>query len=225
MADHAQLVLPGGTVTFLLTDVESSTRLWHERREEMGAAIERHYAILDVAIASAGGVRPVEQGEGDSVVAAFSRAADAARAALEAQVALSAELPWLKVRMAIHTGDAQFRDQANYMGRSIIRCARLRSCAHGGQILVSETTASLLADALPDKASLVDLGVSRLRDLHRPEQVWQLSHPSVGSVFPALRSLDATPHNLPRPLTSFIGQHCQTVDVMGEPPPRIGVES
>ena len=213
MASDAQLVLPGGTVTFLLTDVEASTRLWQERPDEMGPAIARHYEILDVAISSAGGIRPVEQGEGDSVVGAFSRAAEAVRAALDAQILLSAELPWLKVRMAVHTGDAQFRDEGNYVGRSIIRCARLRSCAHGGQILVSETTAPLLADALPDDAFLVDLGASRLRDLHRSEQVWQLAHPALGSVFPALRSLDSAPHNLPRPLTSFIGRDAERVTV------------
>ena len=213
MADRPLLALPGGTVTFLLTDVEASTRLWQERPGEMGPAIERHYEILDAAIASAGGVRPVEQGEGDSVVGAFSRAGDAIRAALDAQVVLLAEIPWLKVRMAIHTGVAQFRDQGNYVGRSIIRCARLRSCAHGGQVLVSETAAPLLADALPDEASLVDLGVSRLRDLNRSEQVWQLSHPALSSVFPALRSLDSVPHNLPRPLTSFIGRDAERVDV------------
>ena len=213
MADRPLLALPGGTVTFLLTDVEASTRLWQERPGEMGPAIERHYEILDAAIASAGGVRPVEQGEGDSVVGAFSQAGDAIRAALDAQVVLSAELPWLKVRMAIHTGVAQFRDQGNYVGRSIIRCARLRSCAHGGQVLVSETAAPLLADALPDDASLVDLGVSRLRDLNRSEQVWQLSRPALSAVFPALRSLDSVPHNLPRPLTSFIGRDAERVIV------------
>ncbi len=113
----------------------------------MAAAVARHYAVLDEAIASQGGVRPVEQGEGDSVVGAFARAADALRAAVEAQRSLTAELPWLRVRMAVHTGEAQLRDEGNYVGRTIIRCARLRACAHGGQIVVSEATAALLADS------------------------------------------------------------------------------
>lgn len=106
---RSNAVVPGGTVTFLLTDVEGSTRLWQERAEAMGPAIAQHYAILDDAITAAGGVRPVEQGEGDSVVGAFSRAGAAVAAAVSAQVRLSEELPWLTVRMAIHTGEAQLR--------------------------------------------------------------------------------------------------------------------
>ena len=129
--------LPAGTVTFLLTDVESSTRLWEERPEEMPAAIARHYELLDDAAAVYGGVRPVEQGEGDSTVVAFARAGDAVRAAVDSQRALAGELPWVRVRMAVHTGEAQLRDEGNYVGRAIIRCARLRSCAHGGQIVLS----------------------------------------------------------------------------------------
>ena len=111
----------------------------------------RHYEILDEAIALHGGVRPVEQGEGDSIVAAFSRASDAVAAAVTAQRMLQAE-PWpggveLAVRMAVHTGEAQLRDEGNYFGLSVIRCARLRSCGHGGQVLVSNVTAGLVADA------------------------------------------------------------------------------
>jgi predicted ATPase/class 3 adenylate cyclase len=199
-------VLPAGTVTFLLTDVEGSTRLWHDRADDMPAAIARHYELLDAAIIARGGVRPVEQGEGDSVVGAFARATDALAAAAEAQLALTAELPWLPVRMAIHTGDAQLRDEGNYVGRTIIRCARLRACGHGGQILVSETTAALAGDSAPDGVTFLDLGSARLRDLSRAERVWQLAHRDLPSSFPALRSLDAAPHNLPTPLTSFIGR-------------------
>ena len=205
MAD-AGFALPGGTVTFLLTDVEGSTRLWHERPGEMGAAIGRHYEILDAAVSAANGVRPVEQGEGDSVVAAFTRAGDAVVAALDAQQRLSDELPWLGVRMAIHTGEAELRDEGNYVGRTIIRGARLRECGHGGQILVSETSAPLVRDALPDSATLTDLGAARLRDLARSEVVWQLAQAGLRSEFPPLRSLDTTPHNLPVPLTSFVGR-------------------
>ena len=209
-----QFLLPAGTVTFLLTDVEGSSRLWEERPADMGAAIARHYDLLDDAIAAHGGVRPVEQGEGDSVVAAFARAGDAVRAAVQAQRALTAELPWLRVRMAVHTGEAQLRDEGNYVGRAIIRCARLRACAHGGQILLSTSAAALVADD-PGDAELVDLGTVRLRDLSRPERVWQVTAPGLRSEFPPLRSLDAVPHNLPAVLTSFIGREQELATVTG----------
>ena len=99
--------------------------------------------------------------------------------------------------MAVHTGEAQLRDEGNYVGRAIIRCARLRACAHGGQILLSTSAAALVADD-PGDAELVDLGTVRLRDLSRPERVWQVMAPGLPSGFPPLRSLDAVPHNLPR---------------------------
>ena len=118
---------------------------------------------------------------------------------------MTAELPWLRVRMAVHTGEAQLRDEGNYVGRTIIRCARLRACAHGGQIVVSEATAALLADST-GAARLVDLGTVRLRDLSRPERVWQVVADGLAASFPPLRSLDAAPHNLPAPRTSFIGR-------------------
>jgi predicted ATPase/class 3 adenylate cyclase/DNA-binding CsgD family transcriptional regulator len=207
-------VLPAGTVTFLLTDVEGSTRLWHDRAADMPAAIARHYAIIDEAIGAHGGVRPVEQGEGDSVVGAFARVSDAIAAAVQAQQQLLGELEWLPVRMAIHTGDAQLRDEGNYVGRTIIRCARLRACGHGRQILVSETSAALAGDSAPDGVSLVDLGSARLRDLGRAERVWQLAHADLPLEFPALRSLDAAPHNLPTPMTSFIGRDAELLAVI-----------
>jgi len=121
-------VVPTGTATFLLTDVEGSTRLWEARHAEMGRAVARHDEILDDAVAATGGVRPVEQGEGDSALAALSTAADAVRAALDAQRQLRAELEWLPVRMAVHTGDAELRGEGNHVGQAIIRGARLRSC-------------------------------------------------------------------------------------------------
>ena len=135
--------LPAGTVTFLLTDVEGSTSAWEAAPTLMVAAIARHYEILDVAIAAHGGVRPQEQGEGDSVVGAFGRASDALKAAVDAQRSFAVE-QWpdglagpLRVRMAIHTGEAQKRNEANYVGQAIIRTARLRAIAHGEQVLLS----------------------------------------------------------------------------------------
>ena len=137
-----------------------------------------HYEILDEAVAADGGVRPQEQGEGDSIVAAFSRASDAVLAAVDAQRAFTTE-PWpdglvtpLRVRMAIHTGEAQLRDEGNYVGQAIIRTARLRAIAHGGQVLVSQAARDLVIDQLGDRVELLDLHTHRLKDLARPEHVW-----------------------------------------------------
>jgi predicted ATPase/class 3 adenylate cyclase/DNA-binding CsgD family transcriptional regulator len=209
--------VPAGTVTFLLTDVEGSTRLWEHAPSAMPQAIARHYEILDEAIARHGGVRPVEQGEGDSVVAAFTRARDAVAAALDVQRALVAE-DWpagaeLRVRMALHTGDAQLRDEGNYFGGAVNRCARLRAVAHGGQVLLSGATAELVADHLPAGAELVNLGVHRLRDLGRAERVFALGHPDLPGGVPPPRSLDQLPNNLPIQLTSFVGRGRELVEL------------
>jgi predicted ATPase/class 3 adenylate cyclase/DNA-binding CsgD family transcriptional regulator len=210
-------LLPTGTVTFLLTDVEGSSRRWERAPDAMAAAIARHYELLEEATTAHGGVRPVEQGEGDSVVGAFSRASDALAAALEAQRRLQSE-PWpkeaeLRVRMAVHTGEAQLRDEGNYFGRTVIRCARLRAIGHGAQVLVSDATAALVADRLPPETGLVELGVHRLKDLGRPERVWQLVHPDIETSFPPLRSMDAFRHNLPAQLTPLIGREHEIGEV------------
>lgn len=210
--------LPVGTVTFLLTDIEASTKGWEAAPKTMGGAVARHYELLDEAITAHNGVRPVEQGEGDSVVGAFARASDALAAALDAQRALAAE-PWpdgtaLRVRMAIHTGEAEMRGEGNYFGPAVIRCARLRAIAHGGQVLVSAATAEMVADHLPDGASLTDLGSHRLKDLGRPERVFEVSHPELGSDFGALRSLDALPNNLPVQLNTFVGRRAELAELV-----------
>jgi predicted ATPase/class 3 adenylate cyclase/DNA-binding CsgD family transcriptional regulator len=202
-------VMPVGTVTFLLTDIEGSTRRWEAEPQVMGPAVARHYEILDEVAAAHGGVRPQEQGEGDSVVVAFSRARDAIGAAVAVSEAFAAEA-WpttepVRVRMAVHTGDAQLRDSANYFGQTIIRTARIRAVGHGGQILVSGATRDLVVDGLDAHLMLVDLGEHRLKDLGRPERIWQLDRGSAAA-FPALRSLDAHPNNLPVQLTTFIGR-------------------
>jgi predicted ATPase/class 3 adenylate cyclase/DNA-binding CsgD family transcriptional regulator len=202
--------LPAGTVTFLLSDIEGSTRLWEAHPEEMAEAVPGHYALLAEAVGDHGGVRPIEQGEGDSVVAAFSRASDAVAAALDAQCALAAaEWPGgvrLRVRIALHTADAQLRDEGNYFGIALSRCARLRGIAHGGQTLLSRAVHDLVLDRLPEGAELLDLGSHRLRDLGRPEHVFLLNHPDLPGDASPLRSLDALPNNLPEQLTSFIGR-------------------
>ncbi len=202
--------LPTGVVTFLLSDVEGSTRLWEGAEALMRAAVARHYDLLDAAIALHGGVRPIEQGEGDSVVGAFIRPSDAVAAALDIQRAFAEEL-WpegaaLRVRVALHTGEAQLRGDDYYVGRAVIRCARLRAVAHGGQTILASATRDLVADRLPDGAALRDLGSHRLKDLGQPERVWQLCHPDLVNEFPPLRSLDAVANNLPAQLTSFVGR-------------------
>jgi predicted ATPase/class 3 adenylate cyclase len=216
-AEEQTFALPTGTVTFLLSDVEGSTRRWEEAPKAMAVAIPRHYELLDDAIVGHGGVRPVEQGEGDSVVGAFSRASDAVAAAVSAQQAFASE-PWpegaeLRVRMAVHTGEAQLRDDGYYLGQTLNRCARVRAAGHGGQVLVSAATAALVADRLPVDATIVDLGLHRLRDLGRPEHIGQLVHPDLASEFPLLRSLDAFRHNLPVQLTPLVGRGREIIEV------------
>jgi predicted ATPase/class 3 adenylate cyclase/DNA-binding CsgD family transcriptional regulator len=211
--------LPAGTVTFLLTDIEGSTRLWEAHPELMAEAVPVHYALLADAVGRHGGVRPVEQGEGDSVVAAFSRASDAVSAALAAQRAL-AEVEWpegleLHVRIALHTAEAQLRDEGNYFGVALSRCARLRAIARGGQTLLSRAAQNLVLDRLPAGAALVDLGSHRLRDLGRPEHVFLLSHPELPEDSRPPRSLDALPNNLPEQLTSFVGRERELQEIGG----------
>jgi predicted ATPase/class 3 adenylate cyclase/DNA-binding CsgD family transcriptional regulator len=206
----AQLHLPAGTVTFLLTDIEGSTALWESEPAAMAEAVARHYQLIDEAVSAAGGARPVEQGEGDSAVAAFGRPSDAVSAAVVLQRALSVEA-WptsrpLRVRMAIHTGEARFRDVGNYMGEAIIRTARLRAVAHGGQVLLSAPAHAVAVDRVGEQFAFRDLGVHRLKDLARPEQIFQLCGDGLPSEFPELTSLDRYPNNLPVQLSPFIGR-------------------
>jgi predicted ATPase/class 3 adenylate cyclase/DNA-binding CsgD family transcriptional regulator len=205
----AAFTLPVGTVTLLLADIEGSVRLWESDRRRMTAAVGRFNEIVTDEVGRHGGVRPVEQGEGDSFVAAFPRASDALACAIAIQLAMDE----LKVRMALHTGDVQLRDSGNYVGSAINRCARLRALAHGGQVLLSRTTHDLVAEAAPDGVTFRDLGTHRLRDLARAEHVFQLAHPDLETDFPPLRSLDLTPNNLPAQLTSFVGRTHELAEV------------
>jgi predicted ATPase/class 3 adenylate cyclase/DNA-binding CsgD family transcriptional regulator len=209
--------LPAGTVTFLLADIEGSVRLWEKDRAAMTSAVTRLDGLLDREVKRNQGVRPVQQGEGDSFVVAFARATDAASCALALQRGIADE-PWLakldlRVRMALHTGDAQLRDEGNYVGNAINRAGRLRSLAHGGQILVSPTTFELVTDGLPEGAGLRDLGLQQIRDLARPVRVYQLTHADLDDSFPPLRSLEVLTQHLPRPLTAFIGREPELRDV------------
>src|SRR5277367_1680705 len=154
-------LLPTGTVTLLLADVEGSTRLWETQAEVMAAAIARFNQVVCEVIAAHDGVRPVEQGEGDSFVAAFARASDAVAAALEMQ---RAPLAPIRLRIGVHTGEVQLRDEGNYAGPTINRTARLRDLGHGGQTVLSGVTEALVVDRLPADAWLTDLGTHGLRD-------------------------------------------------------------
>jgi predicted ATPase/class 3 adenylate cyclase/DNA-binding CsgD family transcriptional regulator len=202
--------LPVGTVTLLLADVEGSTRLWESEPDAMTAALARLDHCVEATVAAHGGVRPVEQGEGDSFVVAFSRASDAVACALDLQRAPLAPV-WL--RIGLHTGEVQLRDEHNYMGPAMNRAARIRDLAHGGQTVLSGATQDLVIDCLPNSVWLVDLGSHRLRDLARPERVVQLCHPDVPIEFPPLRSLDTFTHNLSAQLTRFIGREAEITEV------------
>lgn len=181
--------IPSGTVTFLFTDVEGSTRRWEEHRDTMKDAMERHDLIVRTLIESDGGA--VFTTAGDEFCSAFSSPHHALAAAFGIQVALQGE-EWgdvapFRVRMALHTGIADERD-GDYFGPPLNRCARLLSIGHGGQILVSSTAAQLLFADLPVGVELDDLGAHELKDLDRPEHVFQVVHPDLESDFPALRS-------------------------------------
>ncbi len=208
--------LPTGTVTFLFSDLEGSTRLWEEREEVMPDALARHEALAAEIFTRHAGVLVKSRGEGDSCFAVFDEASDAILAACAFQQALISE-PWpvgvaLRARIALHTGDAE-PIGGDYLGPPVNRCARLRGVAHGGQIVLSEATAQLVRDTLPAPFSLVDLREHRLRDLTRPERIYQLTHPSLPADFPPLVTQDVPVHNLPQPLTSFVGRAREKADV------------
>jgi len=201
--------IPSGTVTLLFSDIEGSTFLWENAPEEMAVALERHDHVMRHAMDANGGY--VFKTVGDAFCVAFSTAHDALRAALESQRSLASE-PWppdalINARMALHTGICQERD-GDYFGPAVNRTARLMGIAHGGQVIVSGVTAELLSDFPPDEGMLRDLGQHRLRDLGRPEHVWQLQSPSLREEFPSLKSLDnpELPNNLPELLSSFVGR-------------------
>ena len=199
--------LPTGTVTLLLADVEGSTRLWETQPDEMAVAVARLDQVLSDVVAAHDGVRPVEQGEGDSFVIAFARASDAVACALDLQ---RAPLAPIRLRIGINTGEVRLRDEGNYIGPTINRTARLRDLAHGGQTVLSGATEPMVVDQLPPDVSLTDLGTHPLRDLPRPERVVQLCHPDLRNEFPPLRTAKAVvSHNLPVELTSFVGRQAE----------------
>ena len=205
---------PTGTVTFLFTDIEGSTRMWERSPQAMQVALARHDELLRLAIEEHGGY--VFKTVGDAFCCAFPTAPDALEAALDAQRLLLKER-WgesdpLRVRMALHMGAAEERD-GDYFGPPLNRVARLLSAAHGGQVLLSLPTHEMVRDQLPAGMSLADLGEHRLKDLFRPERVFQLVSLDLPSEFPPLRTLDTYRNNLPLQPTPLVGREEEVAEV------------
>jgi predicted ATPase/class 3 adenylate cyclase len=201
-------------LTFVFTDLESSTRLWEQFPEAMKRAVERHDAILRQAVEDSDG--RVVKLTGDGAMAVFSSAADGVRACLRAQQSLGGE-EWretgpLRVRMGLHTGEAQERG-GDFFGPPVNRASRIMAVAHGGQVLLSGHAAELVSGRLPAGAGLRDLGEHRLKDLFQPERIFQLVHPALGSEFPALATLSQRPNNLPTQASEFLGRQAQLASI------------
>ena len=200
-------LLPSGTVTFLFTDIEGSTRLWEAAPEAMRKAVARHDDVVRWVVEAHGGY--VFATGGDGFAAAFRRAGDALEASLRIQQQLIAE-SWpdaapIRVRIGLHSGEVEERG-GDYFGPAVNRAARVMAVAHGGQVLLSATTASIVRDLLPSEASLLDLGTHRLRDLSEPEALFQAAHPDLPPTFPPLRTMELSAGNLPTQRSSFIGR-------------------
>jgi predicted ATPase/class 3 adenylate cyclase len=207
--------LPSGTVTFLFTDIEGSTRRWEGHPAEMAVALARHDSIMREAIEGNGGY--IFKTIGDAFCAAFSIPHDALEAAIHAQNLLFAE-DWgeatgsVRVRMALHTGVAEERAR-DYFGQPVNRVARLLSAGHGGQTLLSNSTYDMVRDTLAQGVRVLDLGEHRLKDLTRPEHIFLAVAEGNGAQFPPLKTLDNRPNNLPRQTTAFIGREKEVGNV------------
>ena len=192
---------------FVFTDIEASTRLWEEHPVDMTGSLARHDEILTGTIEQAGG--RVLKTTGDGLIAVFDSVPDAVTATLDAQRALRAE-PWgaagpLRVRMGVHAGETEGRD-GDHFGPVMNRTARIMAAGHGGQVLLSAVAAGLVSGRMPAGASLLDLGIHRLKDLSLPEHLYQLVHRDIETEFAAPSTLDSRPHNLPLQSTEFLGR-------------------
>jgi predicted ATPase/class 3 adenylate cyclase len=206
-SEKAMADLPSGTVTFLFTDIEGSTRLLQQLGDKFASLLAEQQRLLGEAFETHNG--SVVHTQGDSFFVAFSSALDAVNAVVKSQRALAAH-PWtdgvsIRVRMGLHTGVAQI-SESDYVGIDVHRAARIATAAHGGQVLLSQTTYTLVESELPDGVRLRDLGKHRLKDLRQPKQLYQLVIPGLPADFPPLKSLELSPNNLPIQLTSFIGR-------------------
>src|SRR5438552_1810800 len=208
--------LPTGTVTFLFTDIEGSTRLLQELGGAYAAVRDEHARIVRAAIEEAGGVEVSTAG--DSFFAVFPSATGAVQAAVAAQRAFAAH-DWspastLRVRVGVHTGEG-VPGGDDYVGIDVHRAARIAAAAHGGQVILSGPTRSLIERSLPQDVSVRDLGQHRLKDLAEPEHLHDLVIRGLKSEFPPPRTLDARPTDLPVQLTSFVGRETEIAEVRG----------
>lgn len=206
--------IPSGTVTFLFSDIESSTRQWENHQEWMQQAFKRQETLMREAMACCGGY--VYKMIGDAFQVAFDTATDAVKAAIAAQRALESE-DWgeygpIRVRMALHTGVTEERGD-DYVGPALNRVARVLNAGYGGQVLVTQATYELVQDDLPHGVTLRDMGEHRLKDLVRAEHIYQLIAPGLQEHFPRLKTLSALPNNLPIQRTSFVGREKEMTEV------------
>ena len=213
------VALPEGEVTFVLTDIEGSTRLWEADATLASVAVARHDELIAAVVSDHGGLLLRWRGEGDSTFAVFTDPAAAVGAAVDVQRAMARE-PWpegasILVRIGVHTGQAELRD-GDYYGRVVNRAARLRAAGHGGQVLVSGVAAASAAGRLPEGVTLVHLGRHRLKDLAEPESIFQASHPELSSLPSSLAPiavLDEGRHNLPVAPTALVGRDREVAEV------------
>ncbi len=197
-----------GATTFLLTDVEGSTKRWEHDAAAMTDLLVEHDRVALALVTGAGGQLVKSKGEGDSTFSVFAEPAHAVAAA----IAMQQQLP-LPVRMAIHHGEAEARD-GDWFGPTVNRVARLRGVAHGRQVLLTSTAADLVRDCLPEHCSLRDLGTHRLKDIETTEQIWQLCAPDLQAEFPPVRTRSAELTNLPAELSSFVGRTSELAQVI-----------
>lgn len=211
---RASTPLPADSVTFVFTDIEGSTALWEHDSARMSQALAAHDVLARKAVEFRRG-RVVKM-TGDGVHAAFDQALDALAATVDLQQALAdpattCGVP-LRVRCGLHAGVVERRDN-DYFGSAVNRAARIMNAAHGGQVLLSEAVVDRVRETLPEAVSLLDLGKVRLKDLATPEHVYQVLHPHLRRDFPALRSLEAIPNNLPQQATRFIGRENELAEL------------
>jgi predicted ATPase/class 3 adenylate cyclase len=213
---HVREGLPSGTLTFLFTDIESSTQLWEQYPQKMSAVMARHDELIESVVIKHGGVIVRPRGEGDSRFAVFKIATAAVTAAGEIQRCIYEEnwgiLSRMKVRIGIHTGEADLRD-GDYYGVAVNRCARLRSIAHGGQTLLSQTTYSLISDSLCDGISVRDLGEHKIKDVKHHQRIYQLILDGFPGDFPPLQTQNKLFTNLPAPFNSFVGRENELAEL------------
>ena len=212
----ARAHIPASSVTFLMTDIEGSTRLWEAHPRSMARALARHDAIINETVQASGGTVIKSRGEGDSTFSVFATARSAVCAAIDLQRKLGKE-HWpqgirIRIRAALHTGQAEARGD-DFFGLAVNKCARLRAIVHGGQTIVSRGTHDLVVECLPDGVALRDMGRHRLKDLSEAEAVFQLCYPELREDFPPLKSLGALQNNLPVQLTSFVGRAAEIAEV------------